>query len=79
MPQGCATWPALWESDDTVGIYGGEVDIVEGVNDVEPNSCTLHTAGNCTMPANRTELGYVCSSIIHIDSSESPPTDLIRG
>ncbi|KAI0953730.1 hypothetical protein AcW1_007877 [Taiwanofungus camphoratus] len=62
MPQGCATWPALWESDDTVGIYGGEVDIVEGVNDVEPNSCTLHTAGNCTMPANRTELGTSLSN-----------------
>ncbi|EED81035.1 predicted protein, partial [Postia placenta Mad-698-R] len=33
MPQGCGTWPALWEADDTVGTSAGEVDILEGVND----------------------------------------------
>lgn len=59
MPQGCATWPAVWEADDTVGTSAGEVDILEGVNDIAPNSVTLHTTGNCTMPSNRTQLGYV--------------------
>lgn len=28
MPQGCATWPAAWETDDTNWPSAGEVDIV---------------------------------------------------
>ncbi|KAI0726241.1 putative beta-glucanase from glycoside hydrolase family GH16, partial [Fomitopsis betulina] len=62
MPQGCATWPAVWEADDAVGSASGEVDIFEGVNDIAPNSVTLHTAGNCTMPSNRTQLGTSISN-----------------
>ncbi|TFY60536.1 hypothetical protein EVJ58_g5085 [Rhodofomes roseus] len=57
MPQGCGTWPALWEADDSVGTSAGEIDILEGVDDIAPNSVTLHTSGNCTMPSNRTMLG----------------------
>ena len=60
MPQGCGTWPAVWEADDQVGSSAGEVDILEGVNDVAPNSVTLHTNGTCTMPDNnKSQLGYV--------------------
>ncbi|KAH9939823.1 endo-1,3(4)-beta-glucanase-like protein [Amylocystis lapponica] len=62
MPQGCATWPAIWEADDSVGLDAGEIDILEGVNDVEPNSVTLHTSGNCSMPADRNELGTPMSN-----------------
>ncbi|TFK50267.1 endo-1,3(4)-beta-glucanase-like protein [Heliocybe sulcata] len=59
MPQGCATWPAAWETGSNWP-YDGEVDIVEGVNDVSPNQMTLHTAPGCTMPAgNRTETGII--------------------
>ncbi|OCH91949.1 endo-1,3(4)-beta-glucanase-like protein [Obba rivulosa] len=57
MPQGCGTWPAIWEVDDTVGVANGELDIMEGVNNVSPSYTTLHTGGSCTMPANRTERG----------------------
>ncbi|KDQ58272.1 glycoside hydrolase family 16 protein [Jaapia argillacea MUCL 33604] len=52
MPQGCGTWPAVWE----VGANwpnGGEIDILEGVNDVSPNQVTLHTAAGCSVPAQR--------------------------
>ncbi|TFY60538.1 hypothetical protein EVJ58_g5086 [Rhodofomes roseus] len=62
MPQGCGTWPAVWEADDQVGTSSGEVDILEGVNDVAPNSVTLHTTGTCTMPENRTQLGSTLST-----------------
>lgn len=59
MPQGCGTWPAVWEADDQVGSSAGEVDILEGVNDLSPNSVTLHTNGTCTMPDNtNSQLGY---------------------
>ncbi|KAJ7111332.1 glycoside hydrolase family 16 protein [Mycena epipterygia] len=56
MPQGCGTWPAVWE---TGGAWpaGGETDIVEGVNDQGTNQATLHTSPGCTMPAARTETG----------------------
>jgi len=62
MPQGCATWPAVWEADDTVGVATGEIDILEGVNDIAPNSVTLHTEGNCSVPSNRTQLGTSLSN-----------------
>ncbi|KAJ7178224.1 family 16 glycosyl hydrolase [Mycena filopes] len=56
MPQGCGTWPAVWE---TGGAWpqGGETDILEGVNDQGTNQATLHTSPDCTMPAARTESG----------------------
>ncbi|KAL1676386.1 glycoside hydrolase family 16 protein [Schizophyllum commune] len=57
MPQGCGTWPAIWETNEATWPAGGEVDILEGVNDVVPNAATLHTSPGCTMPATRDELG----------------------
>ncbi|TFK94501.1 glycoside hydrolase family 16 protein [Polyporus arcularius HHB13444] len=56
MPQGCATWPAVWE----VGAHWpnkGEIDILEGVNDAGANRVTLHTNAGCTMPDDRSQTG----------------------
>ncbi|OJT14334.1 hypothetical protein TRAPUB_9125 [Trametes pubescens] len=50
MPQGCGTWPAAWELGQNWPAQG-EVDILEGTNDIEPNQSTLHTSANCAMPA----------------------------
>jgi len=43
MPEGCGTWPAIWESKTSNWPSGGEVDIMEGVNNQTPNRATLHT------------------------------------
>lgn len=59
MPQGCGTWPAIWEADDSVGIVNGELDILEGVNSLSPSYTTLHTPGSCTLSATRSQTGYV--------------------
>ncbi|KAK0202504.1 endo-beta-glucanase [Desarmillaria ectypa] len=62
MPQGCGTWPAVW----TVGPnwpYGGEVDIIEGVNNQAYNQATLHTSSGCTMPSSsRSQTGVALTS-----------------
>ncbi|EAU81587.2 hypothetical protein CC1G_02603 [Coprinopsis cinerea okayama7 len=49
MPEGCGTWPAVWTVGDNWP-HGGEIDILEGVNDEGPNAATLHTSRGCTMP-----------------------------
>ncbi|RPD81602.1 2 beta-glucanase [Lentinus tigrinus ALCF2SS1-7] len=63
MPQGCATWPAAWEVDEASWPAEGEIDILEGTNDIEPNQMTLHTSPNCAQPATgRTMTGSVVST-----------------
>ncbi|KAF8217156.1 glycoside hydrolase family 16 protein [Mycena galopus ATCC 62051] len=58
MPQGCGTWPAVWETNEANWPAGGEVDIVEGVNDQGTDQVTLHTSPGCEMPATgRTQTG----------------------
>ncbi|CAK5267867.1 unnamed protein product [Mycena citricolor] len=57
MPEGCGTWPAIWETDTVVWPHGGELDIIEGVNGVGSNQMTLHTDPGCTMPQNRAQTG----------------------
>ncbi|KAG8994775.1 hypothetical protein FRB94_012562 [Tulasnella sp. JGI-2019a] len=51
MPVGCATWPAFWSTLEADWPNSGEIDIIEGVNDVSPNLSSLHTSANCTMVA----------------------------
>ncbi|KAF7356118.1 Glycoside hydrolase family 16 protein [Mycena venus] len=46
-----------WETNEANWPAGGEVDIVEGVNDQGTDQVTLHTSAGCTMPASRTQTG----------------------
>ncbi|KAI0344060.1 hypothetical protein BDW22DRAFT_1355344 [Trametopsis cervina] len=48
MPTGCGTWPAFW-SNGPNWPAGGEIDIVEGVNDYTNNQATIHTNPGCTL------------------------------
>lgn len=57
MPEGCGTWPAVWEVAGSGWPNTGEVDIVEGVNNQGPNAVSLHTSAGCTMPASRQQTG----------------------
>jgi hypothetical protein len=56
MPQGCGTWPAVWEVKEDGWPNGGEIDILEGVNDQSPNAATLHTTSGCTMPGDTSQM-----------------------
>ena len=52
MPSGCGGWPAWWAtSSQKQWPAGGEIDIVENVNEANTNFATLHTGGT----------GQVCS------------------
>ncbi|CAK5267905.1 unnamed protein product [Mycena citricolor] len=72
MPQGCGTWPAIWETDATNWPRGGEVDILEGVNDQGPDTVTLHTSPGCTMPGARVQSGTAlqldCNTAVNANS-----------
>ncbi|TBU64696.1 laminarinase [Dichomitus squalens] len=56
MPQGCGTWPAVWEVGQDWPNQG-EIDILEGVNDHGPDQATLHTNSGCTVGGTRTMTG----------------------
>ncbi|KDQ61179.1 glycoside hydrolase family 16 protein [Jaapia argillacea MUCL 33604] len=65
MPEGCATWPAFWTlSAGKHGGWpnGGEIDIVEGVNNQAANLASLHTTSNCQMPQQRFQSGTTTST-----------------
>jgi hypothetical protein len=34
MPEGCATWPSAWEVDEATWPATGEIDIIEGANNI---------------------------------------------
>ncbi|CAG8718343.1 7627_t:CDS:2, partial [Acaulospora colombiana] len=40
-----------------VGCDGGEIDLIEGVNDVSPNMVSLHTSEGCKQPSYRKQKG----------------------
>ena len=64
MPQGCGTHPAFWtEGQGQSWPNGGEIDIIEEVNDYNYNHATLHTSADCDyakVPRNYT--GYTEST-----------------
>ncbi|KAL8822241.1 MAG: hypothetical protein Q9191_007019 [Dirinaria sp. TL-2023a] len=49
MPEGCGTWPAFWLLGSGTWPMNGEIDILEGVNEANNNSITLHTNAGCAI------------------------------
>jgi hypothetical protein len=45
----CGTWPAFWTANLNNWPAGGEIDIIEGVNQDLTNHVALHTAPDCTV------------------------------
>lgn len=49
-PYGCATWPAVWLSDQSNWPTNGEIDIIEATNTGNRGvQSTLHSTAGCTM------------------------------
>lgn len=54
----CGSWPAYWMFGPNWP-NGGEIDIIEGVNNQNTNSITLHTAAGCTINNSNSLAGTV--------------------
>lgn len=69
MPEGCSTWPAIWESGLDNYPNDGEIDILEGADGVTPNSVTAWTSAGCTIPdtSARTQTGSTDGTECDVD------------
>ena len=72
MPQGCATWPAIWETGLADWPNQGELDILEGVNDVTPNAISIHTTLGCTVSDPRDQTGTTQGTDCGTHSDDDP-------
>ncbi|THH00761.1 hypothetical protein EW026_g1828 [Hermanssonia centrifuga] len=82
MPEGCSTWPAFWTlSQKGPWPQGGEIDIVEGVNQAAQNLASLHTTPNCVMPQQRFQTGTTVSTNCdaHANFNQGCGTDFTKG
>ncbi|EKM60708.1 glycoside hydrolase family 16 protein [Phanerochaete carnosa HHB-10118-sp] len=63
MPTGCGTWPAFW-SNGPNWPAGGEIDIVEGVNDYTNNQATIHTNPGCSLTSGNSSVLGISGSVV---------------
>jgi len=63
MPSGCGTWPAFWTNGPNWPA-GGEIDIVEGVNDYTNNQATIHTNPGCTIPSSSSSALNITGAVV---------------
>lgn len=66
---GPTTWPSFWTYGAPDWPQGGEIDIIEGVNEFTVNQVTLHTSDGCKlttlMEATGTVVGTDCNALIN--------------
>ncbi|CAO1632079.1 unnamed protein product [Parajaminaea phylloscopi] len=62
-PAGCGTWPAIWTVEEKDWPTHGEIDVLEWFNGRrDPNTVTVHTGPNCTMPGDQDHRYYTGNS-----------------
>ncbi|KAG6814462.1 hypothetical protein H0H92_007466 [Tricholoma furcatifolium] len=63
MPTGCGTWPAFWTNGPNWPA-GGEIDIVEAVNNYTNNQMTIHTNPGCTLSSSNANTLDISGTVI---------------
>ncbi|KAI0651158.1 concanavalin A-like lectin/glucanase domain-containing protein [Trametes meyenii] len=61
LPFGCSVWPSFWTMGQNWPA-GGEIDILEGVNQATTDQMTLHAKQGCSQAPNPTQLGKTQST-----------------
>lgn len=62
MPSACGAWPAFWMLGSGEWPLGGEIDILEGVNDQNANIMTLHTTSGMALTNDSSSLTGVINT-----------------
>ncbi|KAH7914464.1 glycoside hydrolase family 16 protein [Hygrophoropsis aurantiaca] len=63
MPTGCGTWPAFWTNGPNWPA-GGEIDIVEGINNYTSNQATIHTNPGCSIPSSNSTILDISGTVV---------------
>ncbi|KAF8886936.1 concanavalin A-like lectin/glucanase domain-containing protein [Infundibulicybe gibba] len=68
MPYGCSVWPSFW----TLGTGkewpdAGEIDIIEGINQMGNNQMALHSTPGCTLAPNSIQSGRTLETNCSLD------------
>ncbi|KAL0562771.1 hypothetical protein V5O48_019308, partial [Marasmius crinis-equi] len=56
IPYGCSVWPAFW-SKGPLWPDNGEIDIIEGINNMAANQMALHSLQGCFSPSQSLQTG----------------------
>jgi len=74
MPVGCGVWPSIW-SNGPNWPQGGEIDIVEGINNQANNQMTLHSGTSNPCKINTANGGQFTGSVLHADCYSTQDAD----
>ncbi|OCH92531.1 hypothetical protein OBBRIDRAFT_791129 [Obba rivulosa] len=82
LPYGCSVWPSFWTKGPNWPI-GGEIDIVEGVNQMTFNQMALHTQDGCTASPPSDQISTTtltnCSAVAGCTVAEKQPNSFGAG
>jgi hypothetical protein len=63
----CGVWPAFWTANLTNWPNGGEIDIIEGVNNQKKNSFAFHTSNGCVV-SGQSQSGSLATSNCYVSA-----------
>ena len=66
----CGSWPAFWTANLNTWPDGGEIDIIEGVNNQQVNHYAFHVGGTCSQ-SGQTQTGTIETTDCNVYDSDN--------